>query len=128
MEPKDFCRAWLVIRSDNLDHAALSSATGLPERKPNSLGKVPKANALTIQSDAEISEELGMQEHIAWLSSKINENETLLRFLKEGECSTELFLYTSTDQEAAYTEVPAETLRFVAELGCDLVVKVETSS
>lgn len=127
-EVKDYCVAWFTVRSDELDRTALSIATGIPEPAPNSYGKTPKANALTIRSELAVSENLPMKEHLAWLLSKILENDKLTKFLQSENCHSTIFLYTTTNQDAAYTEIPPEALQQISELGCALQVKVETES
>ena len=126
LEYKDFCRAWLIVRSDTLDQSALSDATGIPKRKPNSFGRTPKARVVSLHSDRAISEDLPMHDHITWMIAQISKNERLMRFLQNGLGRSELFLYTTSNQEAAYTEITADMLRFFANLGCDLNIKIET--
>ena len=117
-----------MVHSDELDRTALSVATGIPEPVPNSFGKTPKANALMICSDVAISENLPMKEHLAWLLTQIQNNEKLFSFLKDGQTRSVIFLYITTNQDAAYAEIPPEALKLISELGCELQVKVETES
>ncbi len=125
---EDHSRAWFTVYSDLLDRPALSEATGIQEPTANSLGRVPKGRGLSLQSDLFIPPTSNMREHLTWLLTQIKNNKKLCSFLQNGRGRSVLFLYITTDQDAAYVEIPPDALQQISELGCELQVKVETES
>lgn len=123
---EDENHVWLSISSGSCSVEEISEATKIPLPQPNSLGKSPKRNKLSIYSDKHVSTKEPLQKHLDWMLDFVESQGRLLEFLSAEGNASNLHLYVQTQSDQVYFEVSSVALRRITEIGCSLSTKFET--